>query len=332
MTFAQPWWLLLLLALPVLAWLRGKRGPQAALLYSSVQLAQGLGRFPRSKSGAILLAMRWLALALLIIAMARPQVGEGESKVKASGIDIVVAFDLSDSMAAEDFEWNGQTVNRLFIARKALKEFIEKRTNDRIGLVAFSGRAYIAAPLSLDHEFLLANLERFTLDTVPEEGTAIGAAISASVNRLRDIKSKSRIVILLTDGQNTVGRVPPLIAAEAAQALKIKVYTIGVGTHGVARLPRIDPFGRKVYTAMNVDIDEDSLKEIARRTGGRYYRADNSESLRRIYSEIDTMERTEATARKVQYYREMFPWFVWPGLGLLLLEVLLGQTVWRRLP
>ena len=275
--------------------------------------------------------MRWLAVILCVLGLARPQKGEGEAQVTASGIDIVAAFDLSGSMAAEDFELKGQPANRVQIARDVLHDFIQKRPSDRIGLVAFAGRAYVAAPLTLDHDFLRQNLDRLELGLI-EDGTAIGAALAASVNRLRDLKGKSRIVILMTDGQNNAGKVPPLTAAEAAQTLGIKVYTIGVGTRGSARVPYTDAFGIKRYAMQPVDIDEETLQKIADNTGGKYFRADNSLALRKIYEEIDSLEKTEVEVKKFQRYQELFPWFVLPSLVILLLEIILTHTVWRKLP
>jgi Ca-activated chloride channel family protein len=256
---------------------------------------------------------------------------ESEEKIKASGIDIVVALDLSGSMESEDFRLKGEQVNRLVIAKDVLRKFIERRPSDRIGLVAFAGKAYIAAPLTLDHGFLEQNLERLNLHTI-EDGTAIGSALSAAINRLREVKSKSKIVILMTDGQNNAGKVPPLTAAEAAQALHIKVYTIGVGTRGMARMPRLNIFGQKEYVSVPVDIDETTLKEIADKTGGKYYRADSTDTLRKIYDEIDQLEKTEVEVKKYVRVEELFHWAVVPGLFLLLLEVILNHTVWRRLP
>jgi Ca-activated chloride channel family protein len=332
MTFAHPLFLLLLLLLPLAAWLKGKVGFQSAFLYSSVQLVRGITGITRSHAGAILLKLRWLALALFIVALARPQLGEGETKITASGIDIVVAIDLSGSMSSEDFELQGQRVNRLAIAKDVLQKFVGKRPNDRIGLVAFARDAYIAAPLTLDHDFLLQNLERLEIATQDKDGTAIGSALATALNRLREVKSKSKIVILMTDGQNNAGKVPPLTAAEAAETLKVKVYTIGVGTRGMAPMPYIDPFGRKGTIPQPVDIDEDTLKEIAKRTGGRYYRADKTEALRSIYDEIDRLEKTEVQVKKYQRYREVFQFAALPGLVLLLLEIILNHTVWRKLP
>src|SRR2546429_2456846 len=196
MTFAHPYFLLLLLLLPVLAWLKGRIGFQPAFLYSSVQLVRGITGITRSRAGSILLKLRWLALALFIVALARPQLGEGETKVTASGIDIVVAIDLSGSMSSEDFELKGQPANRLTIAKDVLEQFVAKRPNDRIGLVAFARDAYIAAPLTLDHDFLQQNLERLEIATPDKDGTAIGSAVDAALKRLREIQSKSKKGIL----------------------------------------------------------------------------------------------------------------------------------------
>lgn len=331
-TFAHPWFLLLLLALPVAAWWRGRQGSPAAFVYSSVQLVSGVVNINRSGAGRVLAAMRWLTLVLFIVGMARPQFVESETDVKASGIDIVIAIDLSGSMESEDFELKGDRVNRLEIAKDVLTQFITRRPGDRIGLVAFAGKAYVAAPLTLDHDFLQMNLARLELHQI-EEGTAIGSGLSAAVNRLRDLKSKSKIVILMTDGQNNAGKVPPLTAAEAAQALGVKVYTIGVGTRGTAPMPRgYDVFGRKVYAQVAVDIDEKTLTEIAKKTGGEYFRADSTDTLRKIYDRIDKLEKTEVEVKRFVHVKELFPWVLVPGLLLLLLEALLGNTVWRKLP
>jgi len=332
MTFAHPYVLLLLLLMPLLAWLKGKVGFQPAFLYSSVQLVRGITGITRSRAGSILLKLRWLALALFVIALARPQLGEGETKITASGIDIVLVIDLSGSMSSEDFQLQGQRVNRLLIAKDVLQKFIAKRPNDRIGLVAFATEAYIASPLTLDHEFLLQNLDRLEIAAPGKDQTAIGSGLAAALNRLRELKSKSKIVILMTDGQNNAGKVPPLTAAEAAETLKVKVYTIGVGTRGMAPFPYIDAFGRKDSKPMKVDIDEDTLTQIAKRTGGKYYRADKTETLRSVYDEIDQLEKTEIEVKKYQRYRELYALVALPGLVVLLLEVILNHTVWRKLP
>lgn len=330
-SFVHPYVLLLLLVIPLLAWLRGRRGRGAAFLYSSVELVKGITNLNRSQTGLWGAKLRWIALALCIIALARPRLGEGETAIKASGIDIVVALDLSGSMAAEDFAVLGSRVNRLAAAKNVLEEFVEKRESDRIGLVAFAGRAYIAAPLTLDHDFLLQNLERLNLGTI-EDGTAIGSAMTAGLNRLRDLDSKSRIMILMTDGQNNAGKVPPLTAAEAAESLDVKIYTIGVGKRGTAPFPRKGPFGRTMYAQMEVNIDEETLTKIAETTGGQYYRADSTDTLVDIYEQIDQLEKSEIEVTEYQNYEEIFHWFLLPGFFILLLEIILNNTVWRRLP
>lgn len=330
MTFAHPYFLLLLLALPVLAWLRGRRGRPPAFLYSSTQLVRGLGGAHRSRAGALLLALRWLALALFIVALAQPRFTRTETQVKASGVDIVVAIDLSGSMASEDFERGGQRIDRLTMAKDVLEDFISKRPADRIGLVAFASKAYVAAPITLDHDFLVQNVRRLRLGMI-EDGTAIGDGLATAVNRLRDLPSKSKIVILMTDGQNNAGKIAPLTAAEAAKALGVKVYTVGVGTRGMAPMPVLF-FGQKRYQMVQVDIDEETLEKIAELTGGKYFRADNAQTFRQIYDEIDRLEKTEAEVKKFSQHRELFMWFVSLGLCLLLTEVVLGQTVFRRLP
>jgi Ca-activated chloride channel family protein len=303
-------------------------------LYSSVKLVAGLTSARRSHAGAILAALRWLTLALFIAALAQPRQMKSSTTVKASGVDIAVAFDLSGSMMSEDFVVKGQRVNRFNMARSVLKEFIDERPGDRIGLIVFATQAFIATPLTLDHEFLQENLDRLEIGSINQNQTAIGDALSTAVNRLRDLKSKSKIVILMTDGQNNSGKIQPLLAADAARALGIKVYTIGIGEQGTAPMPvgRNPYTGQMVYQNIPVDVDEDTLQKIADATGGKYYRADNAEKFQQIYAEIDKLEKTEATINKYTEFRELFPWLVAAGMALLLIELALGQTVLRRLP
>jgi Ca-activated chloride channel family protein len=332
MTFAHPYLLLLLLLLPLLAWLKGRRGQPPAFLYSAVRLVEGLTRARRSRAGAFLAALRWLVLALFIVALAQPRLMKSTTTVKASGVDIVAALDMSGSMISEDFVVRGQRVNRFNMARAVLKQFIEQRPNDRIGLVVFAAQSFIATPLTLDHDFLQENLDRLEIGTINADQTAIGDALTTALNRLRELKSKSKIVILMTDGQNNAGKVDPLTAMQAAQALGVKVHAIGIGTRGMAPMP-VFMGGRKVgYQQQPVDIDEDTLQKIADKTGGKYYRADNAERFRQIYAEIDKLEKTEAVINKFAQFDELFPWFVTCGLALLLVEVALGQTLFRRLP
>lgn len=278
------------------------------------------------------MALRWLALALFIVALAQPRLLKSTTQVKASGIDIVVALDMSGSMISEDFVVDGQRVSRFDMARRVLTEFINKRPNDRIGLVLFGAKAYIATPLTLDHDYLEADLDRLKIGDIDQNSTAIGDGLATAVNRLRDLKAKSKIVILMTDGQNNAGKIDPLMAADAAAALGVKVYTVGIGEHGMAPMP-VFMGGRKVgYQNVPVDIDEDTLRQIAEKTGGKYYRADNAKKFQQIYAEINKLEKTEAIINKFTQYKELFPWFVWGGLAVLLTELTLGQTVFRRLP
>ena len=332
MTFAHPFLLLLLLLLPLAAWLKGRRGQPPAFLYSSVKLVEGLTRARRSRSGNLLVALRWLVLALFLVALAQPRLTKSTTEVKASGIDIVAALDLSGSMISEDFEVRGERVNRVNMAKSVLRDFIDKRPNDRIGLVVFAREAYIATPLTLDHDYLQENLARLEIGAINENATAIGDALTTAVNRLRDLKSKSKIIILATDGQNNSGNTEPLRAAAAAAAFGVKIYTVGIGEQGQAPMPARDMFGRKVYQMVPVDVDETTLQKIADQTGGKYYRADNADKFRQIYAEIDKLEKTEATVNKFTEYKELFGWFVGAGLALLLLELVLGETIFRRLP
>lgn len=332
MTFAHPWLLLLLLLLPLAAWLKGRRGAAPAFVYSSVKLVAGLAVARRSQSGAVLAALRWLSLATLIVALAQPRLQKSQTEVKASGVDIVVAFDMSGSMISEDFVVRGERVNRFNMARSVLKQFIDQRPNDRIGLVLFASQAFIGTPLTLDHDFLQANLDRLEIGAIDQNATAIGDGLSTAVNRLRDLKSKSKIIILMTDGQNNSGKLDPLLAATAAAALRVKVYTVGIGERGTAPMP-VFMNGQKVgYQNVAVDVDEDTLQKIADKTGGKYYRADNAEKFQQIYKEIDQLEKTEASIKKYTQFTELLAWFVAAGLALLLLELALSQTLFRRLP
>jgi Ca-activated chloride channel family protein len=330
MNFAHPYFLTLLLVLPVLAWLKGKASQSsAAFVYSSVDLVRPVAGLRRSRAGAILANLRWVALALLIVALAQPRRVRGESHVKASGVDIVVAIDLSGSMRSEDF---GPDLSRIKLAKEVLAKFIDNRPDDRIGLVAFAKEAYIAAPLTLDHDYLQKNLARLDIGKIDETATAIGSALMAALNRIKDLKDKSKIVILMTDGQNNSGKIPPLTAAEAAHALGVKVYTIGIGIRGKAPYPAMDQFGRKHPIMMDVDIDEDTLTKIAQQTGGRYYRADSADTLRRIYDEINRLEKSEVEVKKYQHYDELFGQVVIAGLAVFVMELVLAHTVWRRVP
>jgi Ca-activated chloride channel homolog len=328
MRFLYPHLLWLLALLPILALLRGKRGAAPALVFSTTSLITFLAEGRKARPGRLLAALRLLVLALLIIACARPQQGSTTTEIEASGIDILLAVDVSGSMEALDFTLQGQPANRLDVVKSVIRQFVEQRPNDRIGLLAFSGRPYMVSPLTLDHDWLLQRLQSLSLGMV-EDGTAIGSAIGVGVNRLQEKDAKSRILILLTDGMNNAGTVPPIVAAEAAEALGIKVYTIGAGTKGEAPMPMQDGFGRKRLVRVKVDIDDETLGKVAAMTGAHYFRATDTASLEKVYGEINNMETTTRTIKKFENYRELFPWIVGAAL------ILLGFELWgsqRRLP
>ncbi len=323
MTFGHPYLFLLLLLPPLLAWLKGRRGQPPAFLYSSVRLLVGLTRARRSRAGAFLAALRWLVLVLFIVALTQPRWMKSHTTVKASGIDIVCALDLSGSMNTGDYVINGRQISRINMAKPVLQEFIEGRPNDRIGLVVFAAQAFIASPMTLDHDYLLETVDRLGIGSINSDATAIGDGITTALNRLRELKSKSRIIVLMTDGGNNSGKIDPITATEAAQALGVKIYTIGLGNREIVQQMGLPP---------GYLPDEDTLQQISQMTGGKYYRADNSEKFKAIYAEIDKLEKTEAVVNKYTEYRELFPWLVAGGLVLLLIELVLGQTVYRRLP
>jgi len=326
--FAYPQLLWLLALLPLLTILRGRSGPAPSLVFSSTSVARIIGGGKKARPGRVPLILRILSLAMLILAIARPQFGNTSTEVQASGIDILLAVDVSGSMEAQDFNLNGRPVNRLDVVKSVVARFIKERPNDRIGLVAFAGRPYLVCPLTLDHDWLQKRLESLTTNMI-EDGTAIGSAIASGVNRLRGRKAKSRLLILLTDGMNNAGKIAPLTAAEAAETLAIKVYTIGAGTRGEAPMPMVDQFGRRRLVRMKVDIDEKTLQQVAEKTGARYFRATDTRSLENIYGEINKLETTTRKIKHFSQYRELFSLFIGAALLLLAAELI---TTRRRLP
>jgi Ca-activated chloride channel family protein len=329
--FVHPQFLLLLLLLPVMAIWKGRWGRPVAVRMPSTDDAVEVGAKPRSKTGGFLAALGLLSFALLVIAFARPRHGKGSTEVEASGIDIMLTLDVSGSMEALDFKLDGKPVNRLEVVKNVVRKFVAQRPNDKLGLLAFAGRPYLVSPLTMDHEFLANRLAGVKMGQV-EDGTAIGSAIASSVDHLRDSNAKSRIIILLTDGVNNAGAVNPLTAAEAAKALGIKIYTIGAGTRGEAPMPVRDTFGRTRLQTVKVEIDEEMLQQVAALTGGQSFRATDTDSLEKIYESINQLETTTRKLKKYQQYDELYLWFLVPGLCLLLLELLLAQTRFRRLP
>jgi Ca-activated chloride channel family protein len=321
--FLNPQWFWLLALLPLIAILRGRRGRVAAVQYSSTQMLRQVASETRSRAGGWLTTFSLAALALLIVGMARPQLGHSTANVQASGVDIVVALDLSGSMQTPDYIVNGQGVSRFDMAKSVLTKFVSERPNDRIGLVVFAKDAYIASPMTLDHDFLLQNIDRLQIGTINSDATAIGDGLTTALNRLRDLKSKSKVVVLMTDGGNNSGKIDPMMAAEAAKALGVKVYTIGLGNKDIVQQMGL-PAG---YLP-----DDATLQKIAAMTGGVFYSADSSEKLQAIYDKIDKLEKTIHTLKKFESQSELFGLAVLPALGLLGIGLGLQQTRYRRLP
>jgi Ca-activated chloride channel family protein len=338
LTFARPWLLLLLLLVPLLAFLRGKRGPAAALTYSSTTTFREIGKHSAARAGRFLRTLTLASLAIFIVALARPQLGRSLTQVQASGIDIMLALDVSGSMLTKDFTIGGAEASRIDAIREVTRKFIEGRPNDRIGIIAFAGRPYMVSPLTLDHDWLLENLDRVRIGLV-EDGTAIGSAMAAAANRLNDRHSKSRAIVLLTDGENNAGKISPTTAAEAVKALKIHLYAIGAGINGIApapiftsRGPMTDAVGNILYENQRVSFNESGLKEVAKIADGKFFRATDTESLEHIYNDIDKMEKTTVSVKKYQQHQDLFPFCIMGGCGLLLAQFLLSQTVWKKLP
>ncbi|MFH1847505.1 MAG: VWA domain-containing protein [Candidatus Omnitrophota bacterium] len=330
---ASPWMFILCFIIPVMVYFfrKKKYSIQSSFRFSDQGFVKGINKSFRIRLSEKLIYLRSFALFLVVIALARPQTAIEETKVYVEGVDIVLAVDTSGSMNAMDFEIGGKRVNRLEVVKDVVKDFIEKRPNDRIGMISFASLAYTICPLTLDHEWLEKNLGRVQLGMI-QDGTAIGAALSASLNRVKDTESKEKIIILLTDGRNNAGRISPETAAEAAKALGVRVYTIGAGTKGTAPFPVQDMFGNVGLRQVKIEIDEDLLKKIADETGGEYFRATDTESLKQIYKRIDDLEKTPMEETGYNIYRELFGYFLIPGLFLLILEIILSNTVLRRIP
>jgi Ca-activated chloride channel family protein len=318
-------WLLLMLPI-ALAWYVFKNKKQTAeLKISSVKGFKTSGAF-WSKFKHVLFALRLIALGLLITAIARPRTVDVSTKTKTTrGIDIVMAIDVSASMLAKDL-----LPDRLEALKKVAADFINGRPNDRIGLVEYAGEAFTKTPITSDKNIVLRSLRDIKYNTIIQQGTAIGMGLATAVNRLKDSKAKSKVIILLTDGVNNGGFIDPKTASELAVEYGIKTYTIGIGTNGTALSPvRINPNGSFQYGRVQVEIDEELLKEIAEATGGKYFRATNNKKLADIYNEINKLEKTEVEERKYYNYEEKYrPLVLFAGL-LLLIEFLLKHTIFR---
>ena len=329
--FANPWGgavLLVLLGLLVFRLVRARRRRRASLVFPGTAPLRALPPGPAVRLRYLPPALRVAGLVLLIVAFARPQTGHHEEEVLTRGIDIALAVDVSGSIRTEDFK----PQNRLAVAREVVAQFVRGRRNDVIGLVVFAANAYTRCPLTLDYGVLLDLLSRVDFATREEDGTAIGMGLATAAARLKDATGKSKVIILLTDGRNNRGQIDPLTGARLAQALGIRVYTIGVGKEGEAPYPIDDPIMGRRYINVSADIDEDTLKEIASVTGGQYYRATDSRSLREIFETIDRLERTDIRVRGYTRHHEEFPAFLYPGALLVALELMLGATVLKRVP
>ncbi|MEN9918520.1 MAG: hypothetical protein RL662_956 [Bacteroidota bacterium] len=327
MEFAQPqYFFLLILLVPLVVWYIFKlRKVQASLKVSSVGAFSSMPKTLRVHLRHMPFIIRIVIIVLVVAVLARPQASNTLETSSTEGIDIIVALDVSGSMLAQDFK-----PNRLEAAKKLSSEFISSREQDKIGLVIFAGESFTQAPLTIDHGVLL-NLLNGVNPKLIQDGTAIGLGLANSVNRLKDSKSKSRIVILLTDGSNNRGQIAPLTAAEVAKEYGIRVYTIGVGTQGMAPSPVMTPFGERVQM-VPVDIDEKTLTEIANITGGQYFRALDNTGLKQIYAEIDAMEKYLINVNRVTRKSELYlPYALW-AIGLLLLEIGLRRTWLRNIP
>ena len=329
--FLQPQFLFLLLLLPAIAFWLGRKGRVAGVEYSSASVAREVARETRSRAGRIVVLLPLLAAAFFIIGLARPQMRNGSTEVVASGVDIMLAVDVSGSMQSLDYKVNGQPTSRIDTVRAAVSKFIDARSDDRLGLIEFSAEPYLISPLTLDHDWVHQGLERVNTGTIAD-GTAIGDAIAMGVIRLRDQPAKSKVMVLLTDGCNNMGKLSPLLAAQAAKALGIKIYTIGAGVRGNAPFPMKDDFGNTHIVMVPSDVDEDTLGKIAQMTGGQFFRATDTEKLDDTYAQIDRMEKTAHTVKKYEHVSELFAWALVPGLLVLGASFWLEQTRFRRLP
>ncbi len=325
--FASPWFLLLLVLIPLLIFFERKFKHSGAIRFSSLQSLKGLQASGRVKMRLLLPYLRMLLFVFLVLALSRPRAGRSVEKSYTKGIDIMLVLDCSTSMLAEDFK----PLNRIETAKQVAAEFVKGRENDRIGLVLFSAKAFTQCPLTVDYGMLLNLLSKARTGII-QDGTAIGVALANAVSRLRNSTAKSKVVILLTDGRNNTGEVDPLTAAKLAKTFGIRVYTIGMGIEGYALYPIEDPFLGKRYVQMPVEIDEELLQKIAMETGGKYFRATDTEKLRRIYKEINEMEKTKIEVQRFVQYKELAGVPMSLVLILLLGELILSNTYLKKLP
>ncbi|MCH2391912.1 MAG: VWA domain-containing protein [Nitrospinales bacterium] len=326
--FEDPWLLLILLSLPIL--ILRERTIASVINYSSLASLKAVSQHHSKIKAMVPIILRFLAITLFIIAFARPQEGHKRTEILSQGVDIVLAIDTSGSMQALDFKKNETQVTRLSVVKDVVAEFVKNREMDRIGMVVFGANAFTQCPLTLDQNILLSFLDKLKIG-MAGDATAIGSAIGISARRLKDLKSKSKVIILLTDGRNNSGAISPLQAAEIAKSLGIKVYTIGVGKRGKAPFLVDSIFGKRLIY-QNVDIDEEVLNKISKMTDAKYFRATDLKSLKDIYKQIDLLEKSEVKSIDHSEHKELFHYFLIPGLILLLTEIVFSNSFLRRLP
>jgi Ca-activated chloride channel homolog len=340
--FQFPWLLALLGLLPVYALLRGKIGQLSALTFSSADIARAAGAQARSAAGRFLFFLRLLVVALGIIALAGPRMANYHVETETPGIDIMLVLDLSWSMMAIDMGKPAEKLTRFAAAAGVLRDFVAKRPDDRIGLVAFSGMPYLASPLTLNHAWLDENISRLHIGIITELGTAIGDAVIVAAKRLKAVpNSKSRVMILLTDGDNNMGKIDPLPAAQLAAALGVKIYTIGIGIEQPCNLPAFEPTtgilkldanGNVIPTLLLQPANYSVLGKMSDLSGGHFFRATNARELQSIYNQIDRLEKSQVKLRRFATYEPLFHWPLLAALGLLALELILANTRFRRVP
>ena len=328
--FANPEYLYLLAIIPLLVYWYWKRRAKSSgkIRFSDIHVIKRVGKTAKQRLRHSLFLLRLFFISLIILAFARPQSGSQMRETTTEGVDIILALDVSSSMLAEDFK----PKNRLEAAKKVAEEFIQGRQNDRLGLVIFAGESFTQCPLTLDYGVLMTLMQDIKVADQDWDGTAIGMGIVNAVNRLRDSKAKSKVIILLTDGVNNRGEVDPVTASNIAAAIDVKIYTIGAGSQGTALYPVNDPLLGKRFVPMPVEIDEDVLKQIAANTKGRYFRATDTKKLSEIYAEIGELEKTKIEVKEFTQYDEYFHFFLLIGLGLFILEMILTNSIFRKLP
>lgn len=326
MEFRHPAFFLLALLIPfILIW--GKKREKLELAFSSIEIVGSRPITFRMVLYQMMPYLRGLVFLLIIFALARPVTVSSDREYQTHGVDIIIALDISGSMLAEDF----QPENRVYVAKQEAMKFIKGRESDRIGLVVFAKKAFTQCPLTMDYNILMQLIADIRVGMI-DDGTAIGMGLATAVNRLRESDAKSKVIILITDGENNAGNIDPITAAELAKSFGIKVYTIGVGRGGMVPFPVEDPLFGKRYVQVNVEVDETSLKRIADITGGLFFRARDPAALSEIYEKINQLEKSEVKVKEYKSFNELFSLFLIPGLILLLLDIFLRRTVLLKVP